>query len=161
MESLGNGLGTKVIVTIPLTEKLPPRVLEKHSDPEEKAKDLRILLVEDHPDTNESLTMLLELRGYTVTSALTVATALEIASGQDFDLLLSDLGLPDGNAGEVMKVVAARNGAIGVALSGFGMEQDFEMSRGYGFSHHLVKPVEVARLDEILQSCSKRSLEKI
>jgi two-component system CheB/CheR fusion protein len=155
MASPGDGLGTAVTVRLPSTDPVPDKELEEGSALEEKTRSLRILLVEDHPDTNESLALLLELRGHSVTSALNVKSALGIASLQDFDLLLSDLGLPDGNAGEVMKVVADRNGAVGVALSGYGMDKDFEMSRGYGFSHHLVKPVEIARLDQILRCYSK------
>ena len=93
--------------------------------------------------------------------AFNVATAMEYASNRDFDLLLSDLGLPDGSPGEVMKTVAVRNGTIGVALSGFGMDKDVERTRGYGFRHHLVKPVDVARLDEILHECSAERSELV
>jgi CheY-like chemotaxis protein len=97
------------------------------------------------------------LRGYRVSSAMNVTAALELASNEDFDLLLSDLGLPDGSPEPVMKKVAARNGTVGVALSGFGMEKDIEMSRGFGFSHHLVKPVDVGRLMEILEQCGEEA----
>jgi signal transduction histidine kinase/DNA-binding response OmpR family regulator len=151
--SAGEGRGTTVKVTLPVVAEKPnaaahPRPVRKPAE-----AGLRILLLEDHPDTNESLRLLLELRGYTVSSALNVAAALELASKQDFDLLLSDLGLPDGSPEPVMKKVASRNGTIGVALSGFGMEKDIEMSRSFGFSHHLVKPVDVGRLMEILDQC--------
>jgi CheY-like chemotaxis protein len=101
--------------------------------------------------------MLLELRGYTVRSALNVTSALELAANESFDLFLSDLGLPDGSPAPVMRRVAERNGTVGVALSGFGMEKDVEMSRGFGFSHHLVKPVDVGRLTEILEQCRESS----
>ncbi len=111
---------------------------------------MRILLVEDHVDTNISLTMLLELRGYLVVSAYNVESAARIAAERDFDVLISDLGLPDGTAGDVMSVVAGRSSAVGIAISGYGMEEDVRRSHSYGFSYHLVKPVEVARLEEIL-----------
>lgn len=155
VDSRGHGHGTTVTVSLPLAHDVPAPVPERRPAAVEQGKRLRVLLLEDHADTNEALTMLLELRGYTVTPALNVSSALEIASRQDFDLLLSDLGLPDGSPGEVMKMVAARNGTIGIALSGLGMEKDFERSRALGFRHHLVKPVDVGRLEEVLQECGK------
>jgi len=155
LESRGHGHGTTVTVSLPLALDEPAPAPQRRPAAVEQGKKLRLLLLEDHPDTNEALTMLLELRGYTVTSALNVSTALEIASREDFDLLLSDLGLPDGSPGEVMKMVAARNNTVGIALSGLGMEKDFERSRSLGFRHHLVKPVDVGRLEEVLQECGK------
>lgn len=122
----------------------------------EVAAPLRILLVEDHPDTNETLTMLLELRGYSVVSALNVTAGKQRAAEQEFDVLISDLGLPDGKAAEVLDEVVTRYSAIGIALSGYGMEHDITASRESGFSHHLVKPVEVGRLDSILREISMR-----
>ncbi|MDB6077410.1 MAG: hypothetical protein JWO82_1157, partial [Akkermansiaceae bacterium] len=129
IHSGGEGQGTMVTVILPTAEPAAQAPVHSHSNLSQSAKSLRILLVEDHPDTNESRTLLLELRGHTVTSALNVKSALEIAVREEFDLLLSDLGLPDGNAGEVMKVVGERSGTIGIALSGYGMEKDFELSR--------------------------------
>ena len=155
VESRGRGQGTTVTVSLPLAHEAPAPAPERRKPAVEQGKKLRVLLLEDHVDTNEALTMLLELRGYTVTPALNVSSALEIASREDFDLLLSDLGLPDGSPGEVMKAVAARNGTIGIALSGLGMEKDFERSRSLGFRHHLVKPVDVGRLEEVLQEFGK------
>ncbi|MCW1912245.1 response regulator [Luteolibacter sp. GHJ8] len=153
----GEGRGATVTVTLPVVAEKPNAAT--HARPAKKPAEagLRILLLEDHPDTNESLTLLLELRGYRVSSAMNVTAALELASNEDFDLLLSDLGLPDGSPEPVMKKVAARNGTVGVALSGFGMEKDIEMSRGFGFSHHLVKPVDVGRLMEILEQCGEEA----
>ena len=79
--------------------------------------------------------------------------AMEMASKEDFDLFLSDLGLPDGSPAPVMKKVARRSGAVGIALTGFGMEKDMKRSKEFGFSYHLVKPVDVGRLTEILEQC--------
>jgi signal transduction histidine kinase/DNA-binding response OmpR family regulator len=153
IDSPGKGHGTTVTVTLPAVAEQPSRSADSLPAGNPAGENLKILLLEDHVDTNESLTLLLELRGYTVRSALNVAAALDLASSEHFDLLLSDLGLPDGTPAAVMKKVAERNGTIGVALSGFGMERDVEMSRGFGFSHHLVKPVDVGRLMEILEQC--------
>jgi len=151
IDSDGLGHGTTVSIGLPLAGEQPAQLPEAGPSTNGSRRALRILLLEDHVDTNESLTLLLELQGYAVTSAFDVKSALEIARREDFDLLLSDLGLPDGSPHDVMQEVATRNGTPGVALSGFGMEKDVEMSRGFGFSHHLVKPVDVGRLEEILQ----------
>jgi signal transduction histidine kinase len=153
VESKGKGHGTTVTVSLPVVAEQPSESAGSRPASETGNNHLKILLLEDHVDTNESLTMLLELRGYNVRSAFNVTSALELASNEDFDLFLSDLGLPDGSPAPVMKRVAERNGTVGVALSGFGMEKDVEMSRGFGFAHHLVKPVDVGRLTEILEQC--------
>ncbi len=118
---------------------------------------LRVLLVEDHADTNEALTMLLQLRGYSVVSALDVRSGVELAAKHVIDVLISDLGLPDGDAGEVMREVAYRYSAVGIALSGYGMEDDFRKSKAFGFSHHLVKPVEIVRLEGMLNDIANRT----
>ena len=157
VESKGKGHGTTVTVSLPVVAEKPSESSDSRPASEPGGTPLKILLLEDHLDTNESLTMLLELRGYTVRSALNVTSALELASNESFDLFLSDLGLPDGSPAPVMRRVAERNGTVGVALSGFGMEKDVEMSRGFGFSHHLVKPVDVGRLTEILEQCRESS----
>ncbi len=83
-------------------------------------------------------------------------SAIRHALENDFDVLISDLGLPDGTAGEVMSIVAERSAGVGIAISGYGMEEDFEKSRSYGFTHHLVKPVEVARLGTVLDELPKK-----
>ncbi len=154
IDSQGENQGTTVKVTLPVVAEQPSTAADHRPQPAAgDGNSLRILLLEDHVDTNESLTLLLEIQGYTVRSAFDVASALELASKEDFDLFLSDLGLPDGSPASVMKKVAERNGTVGVALSGFGMEKDVKMSRGFGFSHHLVKPVDVGRLAEILEQC--------
>lgn len=150
LESQGLNQGTTVKVELAAMARVIAAPAKERPRAKSPPKALRILLLEDHPDTNESLTMLLELWGYSVASAFDVASALSLAGEQDFDLLISDLGLPDGSPAEVMQRVASRAGTPGVALSGFGMEKDVEMSRSFGFSHHLVKPVDVGRLQEIL-----------
>jgi len=155
VESDGNGQGSTFIVDFPIatapTTMIP---VSSSSLVSERVMPLRILLVEDHADTNEALRMLLAMRGYHVLSALNVKSALELAKGNEIDVLISDLGLPDGNAGQTMELVAARYAAPGIALSGYGMEEDKARSREFGFRYHLVKPVDVKRLDSILRQLS-------
>ena len=113
---------------------------------------MRILLVEDHVDTNRSLTQLLQRRGYHVQSASTIGSALNLAGREDFDVLISDIGLPDGSGTDLMTKLKAGQAIFGIALTGFGMEDDVCRSREVGFDHHLVKPVDLNKLDYILQT---------
>src|SRR5947208_8540925 len=83
----------------------------------------------------------LERQGYTVSTANTMASALELASARPFDLLISDISLPDGSGIELMQTLRTTRPVIGIALSGFGMEEDVKKSIEAGFTEHLVKPV--------------------
>ncbi|MFL6231746.1 MAG: response regulator [Thermoanaerobaculia bacterium] len=109
-----------------------------------------MLLVEDHADTAEAMAELLRLLGHEVTVAGDVATALAAgeaaAGGGCLDLLVSDLGLPDGSGLDVMRALS-RFQVPGIALSGYGMEEDIRRSREAGFSRHLTKPVGLQALE--------------
>jgi PAS domain S-box-containing protein len=114
---------------------------------------LRLLLVEDHPDTADALADLLRDRGHEVTVARNVAEGLAAAAavnaaetGGAFDLVISDVGLPDGSGLDLMRGLAERHGLRGIALSGYGMEEDVQRSREAGFLAHLTKPVDVQAL---------------
>jgi CheY-like chemotaxis protein len=114
---------------------------------------LRLLLVEDHPDTADALAALLSDRGHAVTVARNVAEGLAAAAAVDaaereaaFDLVISDVGLPDGSGLDLMRELAERHGLRGIALSGYGMEEDVQRSREAGFLAHLTKPVDVQAL---------------
>jgi len=113
----------------------------------------KILLVDDHEDTCTGMRMILERRGYRVKMANDVRSALEAAESFPFELLISDLGLPDGTGFDLMKELKRRRGDTirGVALSGFGMESDVERSMEAGFDVHMIKPVNIERLGEILR----------
>jgi CheY-like chemotaxis protein len=114
-------------------------------------KSMRVLLVEDHEDTNRSLTQLLRRRGYHVQSAHTVQAALAAAAQEEFDVLVSDIGLPDGSGIDLMEKLKSNHPIFGIALTGFGMEDDLRKSHDVGFHHHLVKPVDLNRLDALIQ----------
>ena len=133
---------TVELATVPSQEKAAPHTPAVES----QERPLRILLVEDHLDTLQVLTKLLTKWGHTVATAENVRTAQELADGQEFDLLISDLGLPDGSGLDVMRHIKERTGIPGIALSGFGTEEDIRQSRAAGFAEHLVKPVNIATL---------------
>jgi PAS domain S-box-containing protein len=107
---------------------------------------LRLLLVEDNEPTLEVMTALLELAGHDVKPAPDVRTARRLAESHTFDLVVSDLGLPDGNGFDLMRELRDRYGLQGIAVSGFGMEEDLRRSHEAGFREHLVKPVDIEKL---------------
>ncbi len=123
--------------------------------PAAERKALRVLLVEDHEDTNRSLTQLLRRRGYYVHAAHSVQSAIEAAAHERFDVLVSDIGLPDGSGIDLMEKLTSEHPLFGIALTGFGMEDDVRRSQEVGFNHHLVKPVDLNRLDTLIQQADK------
>jgi two-component system CheB/CheR fusion protein len=113
----------------------------------------RILLVEDHPDTARTLARLLQSNGYQVRTANSMVAALQLAAADRFDVLVSDIGLPDGTGYELMEQVRKAHGAgiRGIALSGYGMEEDVKRGKEAGFEEHVVKPVSLAHLDAVIR----------
>lgn len=164
-ESAGAGQGALFIVELPGATKPPDGAAELPEDAKhflpgsgagEKAKTsdstsaLRLLVVEDHDATLQVLTRLLRRAGHQVVAASSVATALEAASEGKFDLVLSDLGLPDGTGNHLMEKLRDRYQLRGIALTGYGMEDDLERSRQSGFVSHLIKPVDFNQLRRAL-----------
>jgi CheY-like chemotaxis protein len=114
-------------------------------------RPLRILLVDDHVDTLKVLRRILEGSGHSVTSAAGVMEATRAAEGNEFDLIISDIGLPDGTGLDIVRSVRARNSGVpAIAITGFGMEQDIRNSEEAGFSAHLTKPVDMASLERAI-----------
>jgi PAS domain S-box-containing protein len=105
-----------------------------------------VLLVEDHADTARVMRRVLEGAGYSVAHASSVAQARDLAHGRKFDLVISDVGLPDGTGLELMRDLKTAHGLTGIALSGFGTEDDVNASKAAGFAEHITKPVEWERL---------------
>ena len=153
-ESQGRDSGATFTALFPTCER---NAIPESSDvPRSTAKrrSVRLLLVEDHEDTNRSLTRMLRRRGYEVHPANDIRSALDIATRKQFDVLVSDIGLPDGSGIDLLKALRAKRDVFGIALSGYGMEEDIRRSGEAGFSHHLVKPVDLNKLDSIIQEMS-------
>ncbi|HSU81644.1 MAG TPA: response regulator, partial [Thermoanaerobaculia bacterium] len=125
--------------------------------PAAEAPPLHILLVEDHADTAEAMADLLREMGHQVTVAGSVAGGLEAAASQAgrLDLVLSDLGLPDGTGLDLMAELHGRYGVKGIALSGYGMEEDVRKSLEAGFDRHLTKPVNLQALQTAIQDAAR------
>jgi len=110
-----------------------------------------ILLVEDHPDSAEALAALLESLGYRVQVAGSIAAAVAVDLAA-VDLLLSDLGLPDGTGLDLLRQLHTAHPSLrAIALSGYGMESDRERSREAGFRAHLVKPTSIDTLQSVIR----------
>jgi PAS domain S-box-containing protein len=115
-----------------------------------KKPGLRILLIEDHEPTRTALSHLLSRRDCKVTAATSVAEARKIARQEKFDLVISDIGLPDGNGYTLMSELRDEFGLKGIALTGYGMEQDVSRAQSSGFVAHLTKPVRIEALEKAL-----------
>ena len=135
--------------TFTLTMKTvsPPARVAKMAAPAPETRPLRILLVDDHLDTCTALERLLVRRGHLVAAAHNVRSAMEAAARSSFDLLISDIALPDGTGIELMSYLRAISHIPGIAISGFGMNGDIEKSFEAGFAEHLVKPVKMENLE--------------
>ncbi|MDQ6810187.1 MAG: ATP-binding protein, partial [Verrucomicrobiota bacterium] len=144
-ESAGIGHGATFIFTLAAVEPAAlasQRVLTSGNDGNRR----RILLVEDHATTAALMARLLRKRGHEVELAHTKADAINIGSAQEIDIVISDLGLPDGNGYEVMEALRSNSRLFGIALSGYGMEADVDRSAVAGFQLHLTKPVDAQKL---------------
>jgi signal transduction histidine kinase/ActR/RegA family two-component response regulator len=153
--SPGKDQGARFTLRIPLARAHAPAV-QAGATPA-PARGRRILLVEDHADTAELMSELLALHGYSVATADSVASALRLADRERFDLVLSDLGLPDGSGHDLMRQLVARRDVPGVALSGYGFEKDVQEARAAGFREHLTKPVNPAQLLRVLAMVLEQS----
>ena len=150
-QSAGRNKGSTFTLVFPTSERAAAQIAPAVSPKLPEHQAMRILLVEDHEDTNRSLTNLLRRRGYQVQSALTFQSALDLSAKVQFDVLISDLALPDGSGIDLVQKLQSARPIIGIALTGFGMEDDIRKGREAGFHHHLVKPIDLNRLDLLIQ----------
>jgi CheY-like chemotaxis protein len=154
VESPGKDMGATFRLML---KALPRSAIEGEFTPDEGVRkpeapppsSLRILVVEDEPATRRLMARLLGGLGHTVMTAGTIATALE---ADEFDLIVSDIGLPDGSGLDLMQQVVARRGPIpAIALTGYGMEEDIRRSQEAGFTAHLTKPIDFAKLEAMIR----------
>ncbi|PYJ11498.1 MAG: hypothetical protein DMF06_02335 [Verrucomicrobia bacterium] len=132
-------------------DKKPPKEKPVRGAQQARPKR-RVLVVDDHYDTCTGMKMMLERRGYRVTLAHTADQAVERTRHEEFDFVISDIGLPDRSGYELMQELSKSKGLPGIALSGFGMENDVSRARAAGFSEHLTKPINFDRLEESIQN---------
>ncbi len=154
-----NGRDQGSTFTLTMKTVSPPTRVVKFTARAPEIRPLRILLVDDHVDTCTALERLLVRRGHLVAAAHNVRSAMEAAARSSFDLLISDIALPDGTGIELMSYLRAMSPIPGIAISGFGMNGDIEKSFDAGFAEHLVKPVKMesleAAIDRVMATSSK------
>lgn len=114
------------------------------------APKLRMLLVEDHPPTLHAMSRLLKVMGHEVTGATSCHEAEAAARSGNFDLLISDIGLPDGSGLDIMQRLGSKFTGRAIALSGYGMEADINAARNAGFTTHLTKPIKIEQLADAI-----------
>ena len=167
-ESAGLGKGTTFILWLPPSEtgmfdftssNFPPAV------PPDRTilRGRRVLLVEDATDTREALQRLFERRGCRIRTAETAEEALEKARQEAPEVVISDIGLPGQSGLELigqLRALAGLQDLVAVALSGLGRERDVKAAEEAGFDAHLLKPVEIAVLDQTLIELLERKVLK-
>jgi CheY-like chemotaxis protein len=151
-KSEGAGYGSTFSVTMETVAFHSQTQALSGSDLQISRRVCRILLVDDHADTCEALKRLLTTCGHTVTVRHDMRSALETAQHEEFDLLISDVGLPDASGVELMRRLRGNSPIRGIAISGFGTMADIEKSFAAGFSEHLVKPLNAERLEAAIQT---------
>jgi signal transduction histidine kinase/CheY-like chemotaxis protein len=151
-ESSGLGQGATFTVTLPLAEDKQIQEAEP-ARPETPVagKTVRILLVDDHEDTLEFMSRFLKLSGHQVVSASSYGQALDAGKQHQFDVVISDIGLPDGNGYALMQALQALSPVKGIALSGYGMKADVDRSVAAGFAAHLTKPCDLSVLNATIE----------
>jgi CheY-like chemotaxis protein len=120
-----------------------------------EVRPLRIFVVENHPDTLKYLAMYLEQMGHTVESATNMEDALKRLPAAKCDVLISDVGLPDGDGWELMRRLELPAPIFAIAMSGFGMSADRVRSKAVGYREHLLKPMNPDDLDVLLEEAAR------
>jgi signal transduction histidine kinase len=157
--SAGHGTGSTFLVRLPKAFRSGPVA------PDSASSDvlplglglLRVLMIEDHEDTAIVMARMLEDMGHNVVSANSVASAVDILTREKFDLIVSDIGLPDGNGVSLIHAVRSFCDAPAIALTGYGMREDVERCLNAGFNRHVTKPVTFEVLRQIIaEVCSDK-----
>ncbi|MDB6003974.1 MAG: sensor hybrid histidine kinase, partial [Prosthecobacter sp.] len=157
-ESAGAGQGSTFIIELPSRSMTTTARIRLTAPPKSAAlPELRLLLVEDHADTARILSRQLSKAGLIVVQANSVESAIALSESERFDLLVSDLGLPDGSGYEIMRHVRSVQNIPGIAMSGYGMEEDMRRSREAGFAEHLVKPIDLRELIAAIRRVAVRT----
>ncbi len=152
-ESSGVGKGATFVFELPAAEG-SARAPETAAQPTVGNDCRRVLLVEDHATTAALMARLLRKRGHRVELAHNKTDAITIGLREEFDVVISDLGLPDGTGFEVMQALRSKPGIVGIALTGYGMEADVAQTMKAGFQFHLTKPVDAQKLYQAIEQIS-------
>jgi nitrogen-specific signal transduction histidine kinase/ActR/RegA family two-component response regulator len=155
-DSEGQGRGATFTVELPEISDAaaPPSTRAEPRPISERTAPLRVLLVEDHADTRSVLQRMIAQVGHMVTSVGSVAEARRAIAEGSYDVMLCDLGLPDGTGIDVIGELRRKSNIPAIAMSGYGMDADLARSRAAGFQRHIVKPMVADALLEMLEECA-------
>jgi CheY-like chemotaxis protein len=123
---------------------------ERTREEYKSGRSLRILVVEDHSDTLQALSRLLNHFGHDISTADDARSALDMINSKEFDVVLCDIALPDGNGYDVIAEAKRKRPVKAVALSGYAARDDVERGRKAGFDFYLAKPVDFHELRAVL-----------
>jgi signal transduction histidine kinase/ActR/RegA family two-component response regulator len=153
--SAGIGRGAKFTVTLPLPDRAAMEVeTERPVESSPSISEVRVLVVDDSRETVSALRDLLESEGAIVTTALSGAEGLRIAREEEFDLVISDISMPEMDGYQFLKELRSgskKPAVAAVALTGFGRQEDIRETRRAGFDEHLTKPVRFDQLIEVIR----------
>src|SRR5437764_858006 len=150
-QSDGRNHGSTFLLSMQTISPAEGLIVPAKTTGESSRRSLRILLVDDHEDTCTALEKLLVRRGHLVAATHNMRSAMEAAVRNQFDLLISDIALPDGNGMKLMMQMRAISKVPGIAISGFGNNGDIEKSLQAGFAEHLIKPVKIDALEVAIE----------
>ena len=150
-QSEGPNRGSTFTLSMPALPQTEAASVASKAFSDSARQALKILLVDDHHDTCVALEKLLARRGHLVAVTHDVRSAMDAAVRNKFDLLISDIALPDGTGMDLMMQLRAIADVPGIAISGFGNNGDIERSRQAGFSEHLIKPIKLDNLEAAIE----------
>ena len=162
-ESAGPGKGARFTVRLPLYQVGPAALPESRTGATGALNAKFILVVDDSPETTEMLGKLLELEGAFVESARSGREALEIAKRKNFDLVISDISMPEMDGYELLQKLRALPDMAdipAVALTGYGRTNDVERALNEGFAEHLTKPLDMDQLLVIVRRLTDGQVSK-
>jgi PAS domain S-box-containing protein len=157
VQSAGAGLGSEFTIHLPRSVVVPiaPEIPERPPSPSHQSSGHRVLLADDNRDAADSLAMLLEMNGYSVTVGYNGEEALQLARQSLPNVMILDIGMPDITGFEVARRVRTEpwGGEVYlVAVTGWGQKEDKARSIAAGFDHHLTKPVDPDEVEKVLQA---------
>jgi CheY-like chemotaxis protein len=157
-QSPGAHCGATFSIVLPTAAPGPGAAAPDDETSPHLAGALDILLIEDHEDTAEVMSQLIRGLGHEVAVADSVASALALASRNRFDLVLSDIGLPDGTGIDFIHAFRKHSTAPAIALTGFGTDDDIRRCLEAGFTAHLTKPVNFEHLERLIETAAATRL---
>jgi CheY-like chemotaxis protein len=151
VESKGKYMGSLFKVTLDAVRPAVPPSANANRNRAGASRSLQLLIVDDHADTRHILSRLLSKCGHKVATVDCAQGALQFLNNERFDAVISDIGLSDSSGYELVREAKQRQSLKGIALSGFGTEEDVRRSIEAGFDYHLTKPVNFQDLRSLLQ----------